>query len=160
MMIRAVCLTFVALLAGLLCFSQPAPDPWPQSAVVQPAMLATSLESPLAKEPVILCVAFPVLYRTKHIRGALFAGPGNKPEGLEELKKVVADLPKDSDIVLYCGCCPMDKCPNMRPAYRTLKELGFTKVRVLNIPTNMHADWYTKNYPSEAGSAAEAPVQR
>jgi hypothetical protein len=46
----------------------------------------------------------------------------------------------------------MEKCPNIRPAYRALKELGFTRVRVLNIPTNMHTDWYTKNYPSETGS--------
>jgi len=45
------------------------------------------------------------------------------------------------------------KCPNVRPAYRTLKEMGFTNVRVLNIPTNMNADWYSKNYPTEEGSA-------
>ena len=152
MRIRAITVTFVVLLAALVCFSQPAPDPWPKSAIVEPAMLATTLQSPLAKEPVILCVAFPVLYKSKHIRGAIFAGQGSKAEGIEELKKAVADLPKDSDLVLYCGCCPMEKCPNIRPAYRTLKELGFTKVRVLNIPTNMNTDWYTKNYPTEAGS--------
>jgi thiosulfate/3-mercaptopyruvate sulfurtransferase len=122
-------------------------------------MLATALQSPLAKEPVILCVAFPVLYKSKHIRHAIFAGPGNKPEGIEELKKAVAELPKDSDLVVYCGCCPMDKCPNIRPAYRTLKELGFTKVRVLNIPTNMNADWYTKNYPTEAGDIGTPTAQ-
>jgi hypothetical protein len=63
----------------------------------------------------------------------------------------VADLPKDADIVVYCGCCPMVKCPNIRPAYRTLKELGFTHIRVLDVPTNMHDDWYAKNYPSEDG---------
>jgi hypothetical protein len=62
---------------------------------------------------------------------------------------------KDADIVLYCGCCPMEHCPNIRPAYQALKESGFTRVRVLRIPTNMAADWYGKGYPSEAGSAAE-----
>ena len=50
----------------------------------------------------------------------------------------------------------MVKCPNVRPAYRTLKELGFTHIRVLNIATNMHADWYSKDYPSELGSAASS----
>jgi hypothetical protein len=49
----------------------------------------------------------------------------------------------------------MVKCPNMRPAYRALKEMGFTHIRILDIPTNMNTDWYTKNYPSEEGSAAE-----
>jgi hypothetical protein len=32
--------------------------------------------------------------------------------------------------------------------------MGFTRVRVLEIPTNMYTDWYAKNYPSEPGSAA------
>ena len=45
------------------------------------------------------------------IIGAVYAGPGNKPEGIEALKKEVAGLSKDADIVLYCGCCPMEKCP-------------------------------------------------
>jgi hypothetical protein len=58
-------------------------------------------------------------------------------------------VPKDADIVLYCGCCPMVKCPNIRPAYRALREMGFQHVRVLNIATNMHEDWFGKGYPSE-----------
>ena len=107
-----------------------------------------------AKPPVVVSVAFPVLYRGKHIAHAIDAGPGSKPEGIALLKKAVAQLPKDADLVIYCGCCPMVKCPNVRPAYRTLKEMGFTHIRVLDIPTNMHTDWYTKNYPTEAGSAA------
>ncbi len=69
------------------------------------------------------------------------------------LKKAVAGVAKDADLVLYCGCCPMVKCPNVRPAYRGLKEMGFTRVRVLNLPTNTLTDWYNKGYPSEAGSA-------
>ena len=145
----------IALLVGVLCFSQQVPDPWPKSALLEPATLASVLQSSAAKPPVILCVAFPVLYKSKHIQHAIFAGQGSKPEGIEELKKAVSALPKDSDLVLYCGCCPMNKCPNLRPAYRALKELGFTRVRVLDIPTNMHTDWYTKNYPSEAGAAGQ-----
>jgi hypothetical protein len=50
----------------------------------------------------------------------------------------------------------MVKCPNIRPAYRTLKELGFQHVRVLNINTNMHEDWFGKGYPAE-GAAANEP---
>jgi hypothetical protein len=105
---------------------------------------------------VVLCVAFGALYRGKHILHAIDAGTGSKPEGIEALKRAVANVAKDADLVVYCGCCPMAKCPNVRPAYRTLKEMGYTRVRVLNIPTNMHADWYTKNYPSEPGTAAPA----
>ena len=106
----------------------------------------------------MICVAFPALYANKHIVHAAFAGPGSKPEGLEALKKAAEPLPRDADLVIYCGCCPMaTKCPNIRPAYRTLKEMGFTHLRVLNIPTNMETDWFSKDYPSEAGSAAGQP---
>jgi thiosulfate/3-mercaptopyruvate sulfurtransferase len=146
-----------ALLAAALAFSQEVANPWPESAILEPADLAKTLSS-TGKKPAVISVAFPVLYRSKHITGSVFAGPGNKPEGIEALKKAVAGMAKDSDLVLYCGCCPMTRCPNIRPAYQALKELGFTKVRVLSIPTNMAADWYGKGYPSEAG-AAEGPGQ-
>ena len=137
---------------ALLAFSQDNPDPWTHSELLDPAALAQQIQS--AKPPVVIAVPFPVLYRSKHILHAIDGGAASKPEGIETLKKAVASLPKSSDIVVYCGCCPMVKCPNIRPAYRTLKEMGFTHVRVLNIPTNMHTDWYTKKYPSEPGSAA------
>jgi hypothetical protein len=115
------------------------------------------MELRAAKSPITISVAFPVLYRSRHITGALDAGAGSKPEGIEALKKLVSGAPKDADIVIYCGCCPMDKCPNVRPAYRALKQMGYSRVRVLNIPTNMTTDWYSKNYPSEQGSATAQP---
>ena len=133
------------------CFSQPASDQWPARDLLQPSALAQALRS--GKPPIILSVGFPVLYRGRHILHAIDAGPGSKPEGLEALKKALAGLPKNADIVIYCGCCPMDKCPNIRPAYRAVKELGFTNVRVLSLPTNLHTDWDSQNYPSETGVA-------
>jgi hypothetical protein len=138
----------LALLGGL-ALSQEA-DPWPKSDLLEPVALAHEIQS--AKPPTIICVAFPVLYRNRRILHAVGAGPGSKLEGIEALKRAVARLPKNADIVIYCGCCPMVKCPNIRPAYRTLTEMGFTRVRVLDIPTNMHTDWYEKNYPSEPGA--------
>jgi hypothetical protein len=148
-----------ALALASLAFSQE-PDPWSKAELLQPGPFAARLQSPGADKPHIICVAFPVLFRSKHIAGAKFAGPGAREEGIADLKKAVAGIPKDSEIVLYCGCCPMEKCPNLRPAFRTLKQLGYTKVRALNIPTNMHTDWYTKNYPSEVGPAgAETPLR-
>ena len=146
---------FSITLLTVLCFAQTASDPWPRADLLEPAALAQALES--ANPPIVIAVPFPVLYRSKHILHAIDGGAGSKPEGIETLKKAVASLSKDADIVIYCGCCPMVKCPNVRPAYRTLKELGYTHVRVLDIPTNMHTDWYAKNYPSEPGSAATQP---
>lgn len=133
--------------------SQSGPDPWKTAELLEPSALAQTLQSPNGKPPVIIAVAFPVLYNNKHLPHAIFAGPGSQPQGIDELKSAVAKLPKDSDIVLYCGCCPMEKCPNIRPSYSALKEMGFTKIRVLRVPTNMATDWFDKGYPSENGSA-------
>src|SRR5258708_31514673 len=86
-----------ALLATI-CLCQDASNPSPKSDFLEPAAFAQELQS--AKQPVVLAVAFPVLYRSKHILHAIEAGPGSKPEGIEALKKAVADLSKDADLVI------------------------------------------------------------
>ncbi|MFL6463384.1 MAG: hypothetical protein ACJ73N_03115, partial [Bryobacteraceae bacterium] len=65
-------------------------------------------------------------------------------------------------IVIYCGCCPFDKCPNIHPAYNTLKDLGFTDVKVVVNKTNLHTDWVSKGYPTTKGPmpVAAADVKR
>ncbi len=122
--------------------------PWSKSELLAPADLAQSLRSS-KPSPNIFCVAFPSLYKQKHILHAQYAGPGNKPEGLQSLKEAVEKLPKTEEIVIYCGCCPMVRCPNLQPAYRLLKELGFSRIRVVEIPTNLLTDWTSKGYPVE-----------
>ena len=146
-------LAILVTLLAVLCLSQSAPDPWAKSDVMDAASLAKEIQS--AKQQTIISVAFPNLYHARHIVGAIDAGPGSKPEGIDLLKNAVAKLPKDASIVIYCGCCPMERCPNVRPAFAKLRELGYTNVRVVNIPTNMHTDWYEKNYPSTESAKSE-----
>lgn len=124
---------------------------------MEPAALAKLLASDV-QQLHILCVTFPVLYRQKHIPHAEFAGPANKPEGIAKLRAAVESLEKGAPVVIYCGCCPMDKCPNVRPAYRALKELGFQHIRVLDLPTNFHTDWTAKGYPVEAKDAGTSDL--
>jgi hypothetical protein len=123
-------------------------DPWSKGELMEPGSLIQLMQSS-ATQPNIICVAFPVLYRQRHVLHAKFAGPASKPEGLTALREAVQTLPRSSEIVIYCGCCPMQKCPNVRPAYKLLKELGFTHIRVLDLPTNFHTDWSAKGYPVE-----------
>jgi thiosulfate/3-mercaptopyruvate sulfurtransferase len=122
--------------------------------LVQPKDLAAQLQSSGA-HPALFHIGFPVLYRGKHIPGSVFAGPSSTPDGLAMLRTAVGKLSKDADIVLYCGCCPWDHCPNVKPAMDLVKQMGYTHVRVLHIPTNMAADWFDKGYPSEAGRALD-----
>ena len=123
-------------------------DPWTPEQLMMPETLAKQM-APGGKAPVIISVAFPVLYRNRHIETAVFAGPGRDPEGITALQAAVKKLPKDAEIVIYCGCCPMDHCPNLRPAFRVLKEMGFTRIHALNIATNFATDWVEKGYPAE-----------
>jgi hypothetical protein len=63
----------------------------------------------------------------------------------------VKSLDHAKSIVIYCGCCPWGKCPNIRAAYRQLNSLGFTHVKALYIATNFGTDWASKGYPVEKG---------
>src|SRR5215469_14375269 len=118
-------------------------------ALIQPGQAAKELHGAL-----VIHVGFPVLYRSAHITGSIFAGPGSKAEGIAELKKAVAGQPHTREIILYCGCCPFDRCPNIRPAFAALREMGFTHVRAMTLPTNLKTDWIDKGYPTDkrAGS--------
>src|SRR6516225_4189087 len=122
-------------------------NPWSTSEVVQPADLARELGKGL--KPQIVCVGVEALYRDAHISGSAYLGPASKPEGLEELKKWAKGIPRGQRIVLYCGCCPMDKCPNIRPAFQALKEMGFTHLQVLSIPQYLGLDWFSEGLPTE-----------
>ena len=73
------------------------------------------------------------------------------PQGIQSLRTRVKALPKTTFIVLYCGCCPWNHCPNVRPAYNELHKMGFSDVKVLYIADNLGADWVDKGYPTIRG---------
>jgi len=121
-------------------------DAW-SSSLVEPAALAKELAS--ANKPVILCTAPTFMYHAGHIPGAVLHGPMSEPKVHDELVAWAQPLPRNTRIVVYCGCCPLDVCPNVRPAFKQLKEMGFTDVRVLNLATNFPTDWTGHDYPVE-----------
>jgi thiosulfate/3-mercaptopyruvate sulfurtransferase len=116
--------------------------------LIAPEDLVKALQSGRPK-PLILNVGPRMLYAQARISGAEFIGPGSEPQAIEALKQRVKRLPKETNIVLYCGCCPWVHCPNVAPAYEQLRSLGFTKVKVLYIATNFGVDWVYKGYPTE-----------
>jgi len=115
--------------------------------VVEPKELADQLAK--GSKPIIVQVGPNVLYRSKHIPGAMYAGPGSRPDGLEVLKAAVDKLPRSQPIVLYCGCCPWDKCPNVKPAIELLKTMGFAHVTAMHVATSFKTDWIDQGYPVE-----------
>jgi thiosulfate/3-mercaptopyruvate sulfurtransferase len=130
-------------------------EPWTAEQVVQPADLAKELaasrspSSPEAAKPNVVYVGFRPLYNGGHIPGASFHGDAGKPKGLADLKAFASYLPHDTNLVIYCGCCPLEKCPNIRAAFTALNGMGFTHLRVLMLPTDFNTDWIGKGYPVE-----------
>jgi len=118
--------------------------------LIQPQELLKVLQSGSVK-PTVLYVGPRFLFAQAHIRGAEFIGPASDPHSLDNLRKRVTALPRNSSIVLYCGCCPWDHCPNIRPAYKELRKIGFTGVKVLYLAKSFGADWVEKGYPVEKG---------
>src|SRR4051794_33538033 len=82
-----------------------------EMAMVQPAEFA-SLKTP----PAVFMVGPNVLYRSHRIPGSVFAGPGVQPAGLAMLRAAADKMARDKEVVVYCGCCPWDRCPNVKPA--------------------------------------------
>src|SRR5437870_4644026 len=119
--------------------------------VQQATDLAKELSDPNSKKPLIIYAGLGFLYRNAHIPGALFHGPGGKPEGLEDLKKWAQNVPRNQAIVIYCGCCPFSRCPNVRPAFKALREMGFTRLKVLFLETDLARDWVQKGFPVQKG---------
>jgi len=126
-------------------------DPWPASQTIEPAQLAKILIDKSLSVPTVVFVGFRSLYVGGHVPDAAFHGTASTEQGLAELKSWAATVPRSTDLVIYCGCCPFDKCPNIRPAYTALAGMGFKKLRVLAIPTSFAADWAGKGYPMQKG---------
>jgi hypothetical protein len=113
--------------------------------------LAKLLRAPVALRPMTIHVGFYILYKQAHIPGSEYSGPASQPNELEKLRKRVESLPRNELIVLYCGCCPWNHCPTLRPAYEALHSMGFTKLKVLYVPNNFGQDWVNRGFPVEKG---------
>ena len=128
-------------------------DPWKDEQLVRPEELLKRMSS--VEKPFVLHIGVASLFRNSHIPGSKYAGQGSTPDGIEKLKQTVQGVRKNGSIVLYCGCCPWKDCPNIRPAFKALREMGFTRVLVLNLPNSFSQDWISKRHPVERGEAGK-----
>jgi thiosulfate/3-mercaptopyruvate sulfurtransferase len=125
-------------------------DVIPISAELRPEQLADLLKGG-AERPAILQVGFKTLYDQAHIEGARYAGPANKEDGIANLNAQAQNMARDKPVVIYCGCCPWERCPNMGQAWQALHAAGFTDVKALYIAGNFGDDWVGKGYPVARG---------
>ena len=124
------------------CSSPGGGDPWTQQQLLAPAELAKTLNNPTSAQPVIFSVGMQAI-----VKGSIDIGPTMIPENMSKLQQQLNGLPKNANIVIYCGCCPFSRCPNIRPAMVLLKNMNFTNYKLLNIPDNIKVDWIDHGYP-------------
>lgn len=117
--------------------------------LIEPEALAKALKS--AHKPVVLYVGPHMIFQQSHVPGAEYIGATARPEGIEQLRKRAASLRHETPVVVYCGCCPWEHCPNIRPAYDELRKEGFTNVKVLYLAGTFGSSWADKGLPVEKG---------
>ena len=134
-------IVFIALITITQRVFAQNPENWTSKQLLEPADLAQVIES--GKDvPVIISVGPGVT-----IPNSIAIGMTKEKDNVDTLKTKLQSMPKDAKIVIYCGCCPFEHCPNVRPAIAALKEMKFTNYHLLDLPHNIKADWIDKGYP-------------
>ncbi len=117
-------------------------EPWTQNQLLEPADLAKVLTDVNSPQPTIYSIGpMPI------IKNSIDIGSAGEKDNLRKLEQDLGKLSKDANIVIYCGCCPFNKCPNIRPAFTLLNEMGFKNHKLLNMPHNVKVDWIDHGYP-------------
>lgn len=137
-----VCCLSTSIIYAQLPGANTGREPWTADQLLAPEKLAATIKDSNATHPIILSVSpGPV------IPGSIDIGPTSDKSNLERLKTHLKTISKDADVVLYCGCCPFERCPNIRPAFSLMTEMGFKNHKLLNLPNNVRMDWINKGYP-------------
>ncbi len=118
----------------------------PKANLIQPAELNKIITTKVATQPLILQIGSRMMFEQAHIPGSEYIGAGSQGSGIEALKARVASSKKNQAIVLYCGCCPWGRCPNVAPAFNALQSLGFTNVKVLYLEQDFGTNWIGNGY--------------
>ncbi|MCC6252741.1 MAG: rhodanese-like domain-containing protein [Bacteroidia bacterium] len=135
---------FVLAAFVIQSFSVPQqPDPWNSKQLMEPSDLAKIIEGKTNQKVYVYSIGPAAL-----IKNSIDIGEGSNANNIAKLKEQVSKLPKDAQIVIYCGCCPFKNCPNVRPAFSLLNEMKFTNHKLLNLSNNLREDWIAKGYPT------------
>jgi thiosulfate/3-mercaptopyruvate sulfurtransferase len=117
------------------------PENWTSKQLMKPADLAGILKAD-KDIPVLFSVGPGAI-----IPHSADIGMVKDEKNMANFKEQLSKLPKSANIIVYCGCCPYEHCPNVRPAIAALQEMKFTNYRLLDLPNNIKTDWIAKGYP-------------
>lgn len=118
------------------------PENWTSKQLTAPSALAATLKAD-KDLPMIFSVGPGAI-----IPHSIDIGMVKDEKNLAKFKEQISKLPKSANILIYCGCCPYEHCPDVRPAIALLKSMQFTNYHLLDLPHNIKTDWIAKGYPT------------
>lgn len=136
---RSILAIAISLLIGSNSFAQASKG---ERRTLQPEALA-SLITANADSNMLILNTGPV----DDIKHAVNIGAVSEEKNLKKLKRYLKNVPRDKEVIIYCGCCPFASCPNLNPAYDLLAEMNFTNYKILLLPEDLKMDWIDKGYP-------------
>lgn len=120
-------------------------DTWTENDIIMPETLNNELNSN-NEIPMIIQIGFKMLYDQSHIPGSIYAGPAFKNDGIKRLKGTLQNVDHNKNIVIYCGCCKWIDCPNIRPGFKAVKDMGFKNAKLLYLKNTFVINWVNKGY--------------
>ncbi|WP_406843457.1 rhodanese-like domain-containing protein [Flavobacterium soyae] len=132
----------LALMTASISFGQSKTEPWNASQLMEPAELAWMITNSSQVLPIIINIG-----PAATIKGSVNIGSASEKVNIDKLCNFLKKQKKTREIVVYCGCCPFDKCPNIRPAFEVLNKMGFKNQKVLSLQKNIKTNWIDMKYP-------------
>lgn len=130
------------LITAAISFGQSKTEPWNTSQLMEPAELAWMITNSSQGLPVIINIG-----PAATIKGSVNIGSASEKVNIDKLRNFLKKQKKTREIVVYCGCCPFDRCPNIRPAFEVLNKMGFKNQKVLSLKNNIKTNWIDMKYP-------------
>ena len=136
---------FFFVLVILSCENSSAQNPenWTSKDLTAPSDLAATLKSN-KNVPIMFSIGPGAI-----IPNSIDIGMVKDKKNMDKFRAQISKLPKTANILIYCGCCPYEHCPDVRPAIALLKNMKFTNYHLLDLPQNIKTDWIAKGYPTK-----------
>jgi hypothetical protein len=138
-----VLFTLALVFSGLVATYAQAPI-WKKEQLMPTKELADKINANAKDKPLIFNVG-----PMDNIKGAVAVGAATNITFADKMKGNLAMENKTRAVVVYCGCCSYQSCPNIKPAYDILIAQGFKNTKVLELPEGLKPDWVAKDYPME-----------
>ena len=137
-------ITILLLPFLLISFAFKQQEPLKKEDLIKPKELAQKIKSKASPAPIIFNVG-----PMEQIKTAIKIGATNTDAGLSNLKAGLLNISTDREVIIYCGCCTSENCPNIRPGLAYLKKNGYKNAKIIEITTGLKVDWIEKGYPMQ-----------